>query len=278
MALIGLQAGHQNIQSNVDPILAGETGAPGEMQFNVAIRDTLAYILISYGFQVQLDDANANSDPNTIGKNFDFYLAIHAEGAPAGGAVSAPDPSVDAVNSESRRITQCIEDKYFGDTGIVDTPSIVTNNMTFYYMWNVLTAQTPCGIIECGDLQDPHDSVILTDHRRVALGIAHGICDAFGVEWKGDPLIVPTQQPSTQETTVTTPVESTTTSSTTNVGSSVIVNTGTQTVEVPITQSGTETPPLQTNPLPITSPVKPPMDFVSTIVWILMNIKRILWG
>ena len=54
-------------------------------------------------------------------------------------------------------------------------------------MWQALSAKTPCGIIECGDLADAHDSVILADHRRVALGIAHGICQAFGVIWKGDP-------------------------------------------------------------------------------------------
>lgn len=190
MPLIGIQAGHQNIQLNCDLTLQPETGATGEETFNVAVRDTLGDILIAYGFEVQLDDANANCNPGTIGKDFDFYLAIHAEGAPQGGAISAPDPSVDAVNDKSQRICSTIASVYFPDTGITNTSQIVDPNMTFYYMWNVLTAKTPCGIIECGDLQDPHDSVILNDHRRVALGIAHGICLAFAVTWKGDPLTV----------------------------------------------------------------------------------------
>lgn len=92
---------------------------------------------------------------------------------------------------------------------------------------------------------------------------------------------LPIQEPITQPEIVPTPTTSeniTTDMTSPNVGSSVIVNTGTQQVQVPITQSGTEIPPVQTNPLPETKPTKPPMDFVSTIVWILLNIKRILWG
>ncbi len=103
--LIGLQAGHQNITSNSDPVLATETGAAGEEPFNAAVRDALSEILQRYDFAVQLDDANANTNPNTTEKDFDFYLAIHAEGAPQGGAITAPDPSVDQNNEESKRIS-----------------------------------------------------------------------------------------------------------------------------------------------------------------------------
>jgi hypothetical protein len=196
---IGLQAGHQNITSNPDPTLASETGAPGEEPFNVAVRDILGTLLIQYGFQVQLDDANANVNPNTTDKDFDFYLAIHAESEPQGGAIAAPDPSVDQNNTESKRIVDAIQNEYFQDTGIVRNDQIINNNMTFYYMWQALSAKTPCGIIECGALADAHDSVILNDHRRVALGIAHGICQAFGVEWKGDPDEQPAPTPPAPE-------------------------------------------------------------------------------
>jgi hypothetical protein len=185
--LIGLQAGHQNIQRNSDPTLASETGASGEEELNVAVRDTLSPILQAYGFQVQLDDANANEQETTTGKDFAFYLALHAEGAPAGGNIVAPDPSVDQANTDSRRIVEALKSVYFSDTGIVDN-GIETGNETFYYMWNALSAATPCGIIEMGDLQDTHDSVILADHRRIALALAHGFCVAFGKEWKGYPL------------------------------------------------------------------------------------------
>lgn len=194
IGLIGLQAGHKNIGSNVDPVLATETGATGEMPFNWNVTLALSPILQAYGFAVQIDDANSNSSPNTLGKDFDFYLAIHAEGAPAGGNVVAPDPSVDSVNATSKKICGMIVDAYFTDTGIANN-GIVTNNETFYYMWNLLTAKTPCGIIECGDLADAHDSVIMADTRRIALGIAHGLCNAFNIPWRGDPSTWPIPGP-----------------------------------------------------------------------------------
>jgi hypothetical protein len=200
---IGLQSGHYEIENNCDISLRSGTGAPGEKNFNWAITNELAKILIAYNFQVQIDSANANCYANTTGKDFDFYLAIHAESAPPGGNVVAPDPSVDSSNTESKRIVAAINNVYFKDTGIVND-GLVTNDETFYYMWNVLTAKTPCGIIECGALADPHDSVILADHRRVALGIAHGLCDAFGVAWRGDPNLTTTTSTTTSTTTTTT--------------------------------------------------------------------------
>jgi hypothetical protein len=139
---------------------------------------------------VQIDSANANCNTNTTAKDFAFYLAIHAESEPIGGNVVAPDPSVDSSTAESNRIVNAIKGVYFNDTGISNTIS-PTVDETFYYMWNVLTAKTPCGIIECGALQDAHDSVILADHQRVASGIAHGLCDAFGIAWKGYPITPP---------------------------------------------------------------------------------------
>jgi hypothetical protein len=225
--LIGLQAGHQNIQRNSNSTLASETGAPGEEELNVAVRDTLSPILQAYGFQVQLDDANANEQETTTGKDFAFYLALHAESAPAGGNIVAPDPTIDASNIESRRIVDALKSIYFTETGITDN-GIETANETEYYMWNALSGPTPCGIIEMGDLQDAHDSVILADHRRLALALAHGFCVAFGKEWKGYPIeesitinpstpieatttpsVEPTKSPNTpQQPEVTPPVQS----------------------------------------------------------------------
>jgi|ERR1035437_296922 hypothetical protein len=196
MKVIGLQAGHQNIQNNIDLQLRGGTGAApanftSEIQWTPKVRDELGRILLTkknadgtQAFQIQLDDANSNSSVNTIGKDFDFYLAIHFEAnthGKGGGFMTAPDPSVDSSNTESKRIVQTIKGEYFKETGIVETEGWITPAMTFYYMWNVLTAKTPCGIIECGVGGDAHDDVILGDITRVATAIARGICDAFSV-------------------------------------------------------------------------------------------------
>jgi hypothetical protein len=214
MKFIGLQAGHQNIQSNIDPQLRGGTGASPsnftpEIQWTPKVRDELGKILLtkknadgSQAFQVQLDDANANGSVNTLNKDFDFYLAIHFESnthGKGGGFMTAPDPSVDASNTESKRVVDAIKNEYFKETGIVEDEGWITNNMTFYYMWNVLTAKTPCGIIECGVGGDAHDDVILGDITRVATAIARGICDAFNVpfDYVPPPTPPPPQTPPT---------------------------------------------------------------------------------
>lgn len=184
MKFIGLQAGHQNITTNCDLALRPGTGAPGEEPINVAVRDALGQILISKGFQVQLDDANANCQELTTGKDFDFYLALHCEAnvhGKGGGFMTAPDPNFDQNNTESKRIITAIKGEYFKNSGIEENEAWITPAMTQYYMWNSLTAKTPCGIIEMGVAQDAHDKVILADSFRVANAIARGICEAFGV-------------------------------------------------------------------------------------------------
>jgi hypothetical protein len=197
--LIGLQAGHQNIQNNVDPGLRGGTGASPanfvpERDWTVKLRDTLGQILVSKGFQVQLDDANANSSLNTTEKDFAFYLAIHFEAnthGKGGGFMTAPDPNYDAVNPESKRIVEAIKSEYFKNTGIEEHEEWITPAMTQYYMWNALSAKTPCGIIECGVGGDAHDDVILGDFTRVANAIAKGICKAFNVPFDPIPVLTP---------------------------------------------------------------------------------------
>lgn len=202
---IGLQAGHQNIQSNCELLLRGGTGAAPagftpERDWTPLVRNKVGALLIARGFQVQLDDANANCSPLTTTKDFDFYLAIHFESnthGQGGGFMTAPDPSVDASNEKSRAIVAAIKSEYFKNTGIIEHEEWITNNMTFYYMWHSLSAATPCGIIECGVGGDAHDNVILGDIDRIAAGIARGICKAFNIPFDnppappGDPLPFP---------------------------------------------------------------------------------------
>ena len=189
--LIGLQAGHENQKNNCVPALRPGTGAPGEVEFTVRIRNRLSQILLSKkntdgskAFSIQLDDGTANCQSNTTGKNFDFYLALHYEAdvhGKDGGMICAPDPSMDVVSPESNRIVKAIESEYFKNAGIVNRPEWISNNMRFYYMWRYLTASTPCGLIECGVGLNAHDKVILADTDRVANAIAREICKAFNV-------------------------------------------------------------------------------------------------
>jgi len=190
---ICLQAGHQNIKNNCDPGLRGSTGAPGEVEMTVRVRDRLGQILLSKknpdgsdAFMVQLVDACFNCDPNAGKTDFAFFLAIHGEAdvhGKDGGMISAPDPSYDDVNPESRRIADAIRSEYFKNAGIVERPEWVSVNMTKYYMWRALSSKTPCALLECGVVQNAHDKVILADTDRVANAIARGICKAFNVSF-----------------------------------------------------------------------------------------------
>ena len=189
--LICLQSGHENIKSNCDVVLRSSTGAPGELEFTVRIRNRLSQILQDKGFQVQLVDANFNCNAERT-KDFDLFLAIHYDAnvyGTGGGFVDYPDPSVDAVNSESKRIKEAIESEYFNHSGVVNHPERSNINTKFYYMWRALSSATPCVIIEAGVGQDPHDKVILADTNRVCNSIARGVCRAFSVSF--DPIVPP---------------------------------------------------------------------------------------
>ena len=184
--LICLQAGHQNAKNNCDPALRKGTGAPGEVEFTIRIRDRLSQVLISKGFQVQLVDATFNCDPKADKTDYALFLAIHYDAdiyGTGGGFIDFPEPSTDQATAESIRIRNVIEEEYFKHSGIVNYPGRSNANTRFYYMWKFLSGPTPCNIIECGVGQDAHDKVILADTDRVANAIARGICAAFSVSF-----------------------------------------------------------------------------------------------
>ncbi len=193
--LICLQSGHEGVTS-------GATGAPGEQELNVRIRNRLSQILISKGFTLQL--VNANPPDSQIAKDFDLFLALHGDAdiyGMGGGVVAYISPLIDSSpesNAESKRIKDAIESEYFKNSGIVNHPERNNANMTEYYMWSRLSAKTPCVIMEMGVVQDAHDKVILADTDRVANAIARGICKAFNVSFDAV-----TPPPVTTGTTVT---------------------------------------------------------------------------
>lgn len=181
-----LQAGHINGQYNIDLSLRASTGAPGEQELTKRITDRVASILRDKGFEVRQTDACANGDETITKSDWDLFLAIHGDadyaGDKGGGFVDYPDPSVDDSNVESKRIKETIESEYFKHSEILNTPH-PNANTKFYYMWKYLTAKTPCNLIELGQVQDPHDKVLLADTNRIAGAVARGVCKAFNVPY-----------------------------------------------------------------------------------------------
>lgn len=179
---ICLQAGHEGR-------ISGATGAPGEIELNVRIRNRLSQILIEKGFVVQL--VNADPIKAEYYKDFDLFLALHGDAdiyGTGGGVVAciAPPPydSSEESNAKSRAIRDAIISEYFNHSGIVNHPERSNKKMTKYYMWPKLTDNTSCVIIEMGVVQDAHDKVLLADTERISTAIARGICKAFNVDYE----------------------------------------------------------------------------------------------
>lgn len=183
---ICLQAGHEGRTS-------GATGAPGEIELNVRIRNRLSQILIERGFMIQL--VGADPPKAEYYKDFDLFLALHGDAdiyGTGGGVVAciAPPPfdSSEESNAESRRIRDTIASIYFKETGIVNHPERSNKNMTEYYMWSKLTPKTPCVIIEMGVVQDAHDKVLLGNTELIASALARAICKAFNMPYDIEPV------------------------------------------------------------------------------------------
>jgi len=203
---ICLQSGHEGRTS-------GSTGAPGEVELNVRIRNRLSDILIEKGFMIQLvgaDPINAE-----INKDFDLFLALHGDAdiyGTGGGVVDFPEPNTDGATIESQRIAKCITEEYFKHSEIVNHPERSNANTRYYYMWDQLTLKTPCVIIEMGVVRDAHDSVLLADTERIATALARGVCKAFDVTYDTplpapEPEPIPEPEPESPTESPETPVE-----------------------------------------------------------------------
>lgn len=178
-----IHCGHKNIATNCLTSLRPGSGAPGEADFNWKVGIALEKLLQEDGHSTYLDDANTNCKKEVTSKDWDLALAIHADANvynTGGGFADFPEPSTDEATKESQRIAKAITERYFPETGIVNHPERSNKNTRYYYLWQYLSAKTPCVILECGVLHDAHDSVILNDTQRVAKGIREGIRKAFG--------------------------------------------------------------------------------------------------
>jgi len=192
-----IQSGHINIKYNSIVSLRGSTGAPNEQELTKRIADRVSAMLRERGFEVVQTDANANDDPKITKTDFDLFLALHGDADYAndqgGGFADYPEPSTDFATKESQRICQIINDVYFKETQIV-YKNRSNKNTRYYYMWKYLTPKTPCVILEMGQVQDPHDKVLLGNTELIASAIVRAICKAFNVNYEINtpPVINPT--------------------------------------------------------------------------------------
>ena len=190
MLKICIQEGHINNRPGM------AAGAPGEKELTKRIGDRLASVLRDRGFEVTVTDSNADLDPNITKKDWSLLVALHgdADYANDGGSGFAtfPEPSTDGATAESQRIAKVINETYFPDVKIVFKDRSNANTK-FYYLWKFLTASTPCVLVEMGQVQDPHDKVLLANTDLIANALGKSICKAFNVPF--DPITPPTPIP-----------------------------------------------------------------------------------
>jgi len=175
MKKICLQAGHEGRTS-------GSTGAPGEQELTVRVRNRLSQLLVKKGFQLYLVDADPKD--SEIAQDFDLFLSLHGDmdyaNDEGGGFADYPEPSTDGATAESQRICRIINETYFPETKIV-YKNRSNANTRYYYMWKRMSLKTPCVLIEMGQVQDPHDRVLLANTELIAGALAKSISKAFGI-------------------------------------------------------------------------------------------------
>lgn len=186
MIKICLQAGHENAGSG------RSKGAPGEVEFNIDVRNRVATMLRERGFEVATADSNSDKDSKITLPDWGLFLAIHYDADvynDSGGFVDYPEPSTDGATQESQRIATALSDDYFRITRIKNKPNRSNANTRYYYMWSSLSKNTPCVLIECGvGWRVPDDHKLFTYEReKVFEGITRGVCRAFNVPYEITP-------------------------------------------------------------------------------------------
>ena len=182
--MIIIQSGHKNIRNNCDVALRSGTGAGGEVEVNIAVADATASLLRAKGVETLVVDANFNCDPTSADKDYQLFLSLHCDmdyaNDQGSGFCDYPEPSTDGATLESQRIAKEIQNSFFPAVGI-NIKSRSNANTRYYYMWQALSAKTPCVIIEMGQVKDPHDSVILLNTQKVAQALCNAILSALKV-------------------------------------------------------------------------------------------------
>lgn len=187
MKKVCLQAGH----------FSKGGGAPEELANNKRITDRVAYNLRLRGIEVYQTDWFAFNDTKVTTTDFDLFLALHCDmdypNDGGSGFADFPNPASDFATNESQRICKVINDNYFKEVGI-NYVNHSNANTRYYYMWQYLTAKTPCVLLEMGQSVDPHDRVLLGNTELIANAITKSICMALGVNY-GLPVETPAQLP-----------------------------------------------------------------------------------
>lgn len=174
-----VQAGHQNINANCDPLLHGGTGAPGEIDWTPRVADAVVQLLIRNGVDARHVDANFNC-ASDVGSNFDGVLAIHYNSDPpdeSGYFIGVGDPNVDGNAAGSAALMNSLRTAYQAATHLELRQNWDSPNISGYYLFRSLSPATPFALAECGTGAPgaPDHDFLWNNIDIVALGLANGV-------------------------------------------------------------------------------------------------------
>lgn len=186
---IMIQAGHDPGGHSDQPSgHEGETGAPGEVDFTIAVRDKM---LIMFADDARFNaakgtawDASAGDGTGDILYNGDLFLSIHYDsisGQPSRYGFGWPT----ATEKRSKQLRDAIRGEYDKITGHPPyTPSFdqSTGGLTGYYSYSRLPNARAVLLIECGEGGPGGDDEVFLNNRRseIARALYRGICIYYG--------------------------------------------------------------------------------------------------
>ena len=191
MAKIAIDAGHYLYEPGRHCWKEFDPNMTKEWVLNDRVADELEILLESAGHEaVRLDDptgeklVNIYQRANLANKlGFDYYISVHhnggIKGGKGGGLVVYIYPNAEA-GSTTVKAQEAIYRNALNRTGLKGNRSQPLARAAF-----VVITQTdmPAALIECGFMDSSTDVPFIIDpewSKKVALGIAEGICEIFG--------------------------------------------------------------------------------------------------
>ncbi len=116
------------------------------------------------------------SQPPLLGYRAQALVALHVDvcDLPGYSGFKIARGTHSTTGAQDDHLVACLNQEYGASTGLPRHPNTISTNMTNYYVFREIDADTPAAIIELGFLQD--DRATLTDHAyEVAQGVANGV-------------------------------------------------------------------------------------------------------
>lgn len=195
MAKIAIDAGHGRYTSGKRCLKKLDPSETREWVLNARVADALGAYLTSAGHVIKrMDDTNGSTDislanrvKNANNWGADFYISVHHNAGIGGGSGGGTEVYVsNATSSASVKAQNAIYKHAIARGNLKGNRSDGTRSANFYV---VRYTKMPACLIECGFMDSAIDIRSILDpawSRKIAFGIAEGICEVFGGKINSD--------------------------------------------------------------------------------------------